>query len=56
MKLAACLATAGLFLAVLPALAHHAFSAEFDAKNPIRLEGTVYSSEILSNSWFSFWQ
>ena len=45
MKLAACAATAGLFLAIAPAVAHHAFSAEFDANNPIRLEGTVAKME-----------
>ena len=45
MKLAACVATAGLFLAVVTASAHHAFSAEFDANNPIRLEGTVAKME-----------
>src|SRR4051812_4865589 len=30
-----------LFLAVAPTRGHHAFSAEFDANKPIRLEGTV---------------
>ena len=44
-ELAACVAAAGLFLLVVPALAHHSFSAEFDSKNPIRLEGTVAKME-----------
>jgi hypothetical protein len=44
-NLAACVAAAGLFLAVVPALAHHSFSAEFDSKKPIRLEGTVAKME-----------
>ena len=44
-KLAAGVATAGVLFAVVPALAHHAFSAEFDANSPIRLEGTVAKME-----------
>jgi hypothetical protein len=44
-NLAACVAAAGLFLAAVPAFAHHSFSAEFDSKKPIRLEGTVAKME-----------
>jgi len=44
-KLAAWVATVGLLLASVSALAHHSFSAEFDANNPIRLEGTVAKME-----------
>ncbi|HYR83809.1 MAG TPA: DUF6152 family protein [Terriglobia bacterium] len=35
----------GLLLAELPASAHHAFAAEFDAKQPIKLTGTVTKIE-----------
>lgn len=43
--LVAMMAIAGLFVVVAPVRAHHAFSAEFDATNPIRLEGTVAKME-----------
>lgn len=35
------LAVAGVLAAALPVLAHHSFSAEFDADKPVRLEGRV---------------
>jgi len=35
----------GLLLAVGPVLAHHAFSAEFDAKKEVKLTGTVTKME-----------
>jgi hypothetical protein len=43
---------AGLVLAAVPASTHHAFSAEFDAKKPIRLEGTVTKVEWINpHAW-----
>jgi hypothetical protein len=44
---------AGLALAAaVPALAHHAFSAEFDANSPVQLKGTVTKMEWINpHSW-----
>ena len=43
-----------LVMAVVPALAHHAFSAEFDASNPIELRGTVTKMEWINpHSWIT---
>jgi hypothetical protein len=49
MMLAAC----GLLLtAAVPGLAHHAFSAEFDANAPVELKGTVTKMEWINpHSW-----
>jgi uncharacterized protein DUF6152 len=42
-----------LVLAVAPLRAHHAFSAEFDIKKPLKLEGTLTKWEMINpHSWF----
>jgi hypothetical protein len=41
-----------LFLAGAPAFAHHAFAAEFDAKKPVKLSGTVTKMEWINpHAW-----
>ena len=52
LKQVALVACAGLILAAVPAWAHHAFAAEFDAKRPVHLEGTVTKVELINpHSW-----
>ena len=51
-KLAIVLAGVVLALATVPVVAHHAFSAEFDANRPIHLEGTVVKMEWINpHAW-----
>ena len=41
-----------LMVAAAPAMAHHAFAAEFDAKKPIKLQGTVTKMEWINpHAW-----
>ena len=54
MKKTLAVATVGvsLLLAAVPAWAHHAFAAEFDAKKPVHLEGTVTKVELINpHAW-----
>ena len=45
-------ATAALSLTTIPAEAHHSFAAEFDAKQPITLRGTVTRVEWINpHTW-----
>ena len=51
-KIAACVVSTGLFLAVAPLGAHHAFAAEFDEKRPLKLQGTVVKWDVINpHSW-----
>ena len=46
-------AGAALLLAAAPTWAHHAFSAEFDVKKPLKLQGTLTKWEMINpHSWF----
>lgn len=51
-KLAVLAVGAGMILGAIPAWAHHAFAAEFDAKKPVHLEGTVTQVELINpHAW-----
>ena len=52
-RLAIIVAGLGLLLSAAPVLAHHAFAAEYDAKNPVKLTGTVTKLEWANpHTWF----
>jgi len=47
------LALGAVLVAAVPLAAHHAFSAEFDVKQPITLKGTLVKWEMINpHSWF----
>src|SRR5438045_9799367 len=51
-KLSVMIAGLGLLLAAVPVLAHHSFAAEFDAKKPVKLRGTVTKMEWINpHTW-----
>lgn len=51
-KLAVALVGVGLLLAAAPVIAHHAFAAEFDVNQPVKLRGTVTKMEWVNpHSW-----
>jgi len=52
-KLAIAVAGAILLSGAVPALAHHAFSSEFDVKKPIHFTGVITKVELVNpHAWF----
>lgn len=54
-KLAVIVAAGGLVLTITPVVAHHAFTAEFDANQPITLRGTLTKMEWINLIHGSTW-
>jgi hypothetical protein len=51
-RMSAVVAGLGIMMAAGPALAHHAFTAEFDANQPVVLKGAVSKTEWINpHSW-----
>src|SRR5260370_10806649 len=51
-KLGGLVVAAGLFVCAMPTSAHHAFTAEFDSSQPIKLHGTVTKMEWINpHAW-----
>jgi hypothetical protein len=51
-KLSVVILGVGLLLAAVPVVAHHSFAAEFDAKKPVKLAGTVTKMEWINpHAW-----
>ena len=51
-KIAVLIALLGVVVSTVPASTHHAFSAEFDAKKPVKLQGTVSKVEWINpHAW-----
>jgi uncharacterized protein DUF6152 len=51
-KLAVAMVGLGMLLTAVPIWAHHAFVAEFDAKKPVKLRGTVTKMEWINpHAW-----